>query len=105
MLLCHTLRRRCDRGDGGQHVRRLRFLLLSLCLVTAGSGPLVAATSSSASKAPSSSVGCVTAAESFTGLAYCLDGNHVAPFIGFTEAQVRLVGMADVAGWQVPTRC
>lgn len=72
-----------------------------------GSG---AATSVSATGGlPPSKVGCVSAAASFTGEAYCLDGNH--PLIVTNAAGTVLTdstlfyGELELNGWQVPTRC
>ena len=47
----------------------------------------------------------MTAAESFTGRAYCLDGNHAAVYPDASGTEARLTGEADLAGWKVPTRC
>ena len=59
-----------------------------------------------AGAAPQSSVGCVTAAESFTGQALL---PRRQPCSGLPRrlsgSQVRLTGEADLAGWKVPTRC
>src|SRR4051812_42538149 len=79
-------------------------LLLGLCLLATGSSRLHGVRGASAAAGPDSSVGCVTAAESFTGRAYCLDGNHAA-FFDITDNQVRQTGEAELAGWKVPTRC
>ena len=56
------------------------------------------------------SIGCVSAAQSFTGQAYCLDGNHypaLTPAVGPQQLddEAQTIGGLELNGWQAPTRC
>ena len=88
-------------------MRGLIVLLLGLGLLAPASGLLAGPAQLTADALGATGTGCVSAASSFTGQAYCLDGNHTAAFdVGnVPEVIVRREGMADLAGWQVPTRC
>jgi hypothetical protein len=53
-------------------------------------------------------IGCVGAAASFTGQAYCLDGSHadvLAAPQGSLKTDDVAFGVLQLNGWQVPTRC
>jgi hypothetical protein len=53
-------------------------------------------------------IGCVGAAASFTGQAYCLDGSHAAALAtpkGSLAGDDVAFGQLQLNGWQVPTRC
>ncbi|MDX6212252.1 MAG: hypothetical protein QOF82_1339 [Frankiales bacterium] len=91
-------------------MRRLLLMLGAVAMLA----PASAVASSGVTAAPSSTalgdvpIGCVGAAASFTGQAYCLDGNHADAFGIPKNAQTDQTiafGELQLNGWQVPTRC
>jgi hypothetical protein len=101
-------------------VRRLVFMLAGVALLAPAStvvtsGNVVAAAAPAVTELGGVPIGCVGAAASFTGQAYCLDGNHTADLAtvhgatqtspDFLTDQIQGFGVLELNGWQVPTRC
>lgn len=87
-------------------MRKVLAMLAGVALLAPASS--TAGGLSAAASAPPVTVGCVSAAASFTGEAFCLDGNHADVFEGVTGAlddQHVAFGQLQLNGWQVPTRC
>jgi hypothetical protein len=96
-------------------MRRLSLMLAALALLVPASA--VASTSpapATPGAAPAVTalgglpIGCVGAAASFTGQAYCLDGSHadvMAAPEGSLGGDDVAFGVLQLNGWQVPTRC
>ncbi|MDX6254925.1 MAG: hypothetical protein QOJ11_1259 [Frankiales bacterium] len=91
-------------------MRRLVLMLAGLALLA----PASEVASARGTAAPSSTelgdmpIGCVGAAASFTGQAYCLDGNHAEAFgipKGALTDETITFGALQLNGWQVATRC
>src|SRR4051812_23639910 len=88
------------------YMRKVLVMLAGLALLAPASSAVGAV--QVAASAPPTTVGCFTAAESFTGEAFCLDGNHADAFDvarGALDDQQVAFGQLQLNGWQVPTRC
>jgi len=91
-------------------MRRLLVMLAgaALLLPLASSAQSGLAAALGERPAPPSSVGCWSADASFTGAAFCLDGNHADQFQtakGALDGEQVAFGELQLNGWQVPTRC
>ncbi|MDX6228166.1 MAG: hypothetical protein QOI76_1556 [Frankiales bacterium] len=85
-------------------------MVVAVALCAPASGQLAGAAQVTARTMGPLGIGCVDAAASFTGRAYCLDGNHRAALTGLAGSAastdfVRQQGIKQLDGWQVPTRC
>ena len=97
-------------------MRRLSLVLASLALLLPASAVASTGPATSSATPPVSApttmgglaIGCVGAAASFTGQAYCLDGSHAdalaTPKGSFGIDDITF-GLLQMNGWQVPTRC
>ncbi len=86
-----------------------RHLLRRLLVVAAVAVVPASTVLPAAGRAPMT-IGCFGAASSFTGQAYCLDGNHYPVLTTAVDPKdldkdSQLVGGLELNGWQAPTRC
>ena len=89
---------------------RLAGIGVAVALGAAASGPLPTAAQVTAQAMGSLSIGCVDDNASFSGHAYCLDGNHPSILAALATGPWRATssaeqGIEQLDGWQVPTRC
>ena len=88
----------------------LTSVVLAVALGAPASGRLTSAAQVTAETMGPLGIGCVDGAASFSGHAYCLDGNHPGTLAAVAAAPsendiIRQQGIEQLDGWQVPTRC